>query len=180
MAESSFITPVLFIIFNRVETTKRVFEAIRNVRPLKLYVAADGPRPGNDADKVNCDEVRKIIDDVDWPCEIKTLFQDQNLNCGRAPSTAITWFFEHEEEGIILEDDCLPSTSFFRFCHELLAYYRHDNRVMHIGGNNFLEGWQKDPDYSYYFSRSGHIWGWATWRRAWQTFDFDMLLYEKL
>ena len=180
MAESSFITPVLFIIFNRVETTKRVFEAIRNVRPLKLYVAADGPRPGNDADKVNCDEVRKIIDDVDWPCEIKTLFQDQNLNCGKAPSTAITWFFEHEEEGIILEDDCLPSTSFFRFCHELLDYYRHDNRVMHIGGNNFLEGWQKDPDYSYYFSRSGHIWGWATWRRAWQTFDFDMLLYEKL
>lgn len=180
MAESSFKTPVLLIIFNRVETTRLVFEAIRMARPPRLYVAADGPRPGNASDKVKCEETRKIIEAVDWPCEITTLFHNQNLNCGKGPSTAISWFFEHETEGIILEDDCLPSASFFKFCQNLLAHYRDDNRVMHIGGNNFLEGWRKDPDYSYYFSRCGHIWGWATWRRAWQTFDMDMLLYEKV
>ncbi len=180
MAEPVFKTPVLLIIFNRAETTRVVFEAIRKARPPRLYVAADGPRPGVDTDKVKCAEARKIVERVDWPCEVKTLFQDKNLNCGKAPSTAMTWFFEHEEEGIILEDDCLPSQSFFRFCQELLEYYRNDSRVMHIGGNNFLDGWRNDPDYSYYFSRSGHIWGWATWRRAWQTFDLDILLYEEL
>src|SRR5882757_4165294 len=85
----------------------------------------------------------------------------KNLNCGVGPSSAFTWFFEHEEEGIILEDDCLPSQSFFWYCQELLERFRYDTRVMHIGGNNFLNGWKKDSDYSYYFSRSGHIWGWA-------------------
>jgi hypothetical protein len=180
MAESPFRTPVLLIIFNRVETTKLVFEAIRKARPPRLYVAADGPRPGIESDKIKCVEARKIVEAVDWPCEIKTLFHNQNLNCGKGPSTAISWFFEHEAEGIILEDDCLPSGSFFQFCENLLERYRGDNRVMHIGGNNFLGGWQNDPDYSYYFSRSGHIWGWATWRRAWQTFDLDMMLYKTI
>lgn len=180
MAEFVFKTPVLLIIFNRAETTKIVFEAIRKARPPRLYVAADGPRPHVPADQIKCNEARKIIENVDWPCEVKTLFHDENLNCGRAPSTAMTWFFEHEEQGIILEDDCLPSESFFRYCQELLEKYKDDSRVMHIGGNNFLGGWCNDPEYSYYFSRSGHIWGWATWRRAWKTFDFDILLYQKL
>src|SRR5688500_1827095 len=171
---------VLLVIFNRPDTTRLVFEAIRNARPRRLYVAADGPRPGVAADNANCQEARKIIDSVDWQCEVKTLFREKNLNCGVAPSSAFTWFFQHEEEGIILEDDCLPSQSFFWFCQELLERYRNDTRVMHIGGNNFLNGWQKDKDYSYYFSRSGHIWGWATWRRAWKHFDFDISLYEKL
>jgi hypothetical protein len=180
MSEFFFKTPVLFIIFNRPDTTKLVFEAIRQARPPRLYVAADGPRPSVASDLKKCEETRRIIEKVDWACEVKTLFHEQNLNCGKAPSTAMTWFFSHENEGIILEDDCLPSMSFFRFCQELLERYRDDNRIMHIGGNNFLGGWQNDPDHSYYFSRSGHIWGWATWRRAWQTFDIDMLLYEKL
>src|SRR6478736_1770065 len=175
-----FETPILFIVFNRPDTTRVVFEAIRKVKPKKLYIAADGIRSKVKSDEENCAKVRAIVNDVDWECDVKTLFHEENLNCGKAPSTAISWLFENEEEGIILEDDCLPSTSFFLFCEELLERYRYDSRVMHIGGNNFLNGWQKDNDYSYYFSRSGHIWGWATWRRAWNKFDFDISLYSKL
>jgi len=173
-------TPLLFIVFNRPDTTQVVFEAIRKAKPQKLYIAADGARPNVKSDEENCEKVKAIVSKVDWDCDVKTLFREKNLNCGKAPSSAMTWLFENEEEGIILEDDCLPSSSFFLFCQELLDYYRDDTRVMHIGGNNFLNGWQKDHDYSYYFSRSGHIWGWATWRRAWQKFDFDISLYPKL
>lgn len=178
--EAPFSTPVLFIIFNRPETTQLVFEAIRKVRPPRLYVAADGPRPGVATDKLKCAQARKIVDRIDWPCELKTLLRENNLNCGKAPSSAMSWFFEHETEGIILEDDCLPSESFFWFCQELLERYRYDNRVMHIGGNNFLDNWKSNNDYSYYFSRNGFIWGWATWRRAWNLFDYDIKLYEKV
>jgi hypothetical protein len=173
-------TAVLMIIFNRPDTTRLVFEAIRKAKPSRLYVAADGPRPGNVLDGINCELARQIISKVDWDCEVKTLFSKVNLNCGIGPSTAITWFFEHEEEGIILEDDCLPVQSFFWYCQELLEHYRNDTRIMHIGGNNFLNGWQNDPDYSYYFSRSGHIWGWATWRRAWKKFDYKIALYDEV
>lgn len=178
--QDPFNTPVLMIIFNRPDTTRMVFEAIRAVKPPRLYIAADGPRPGKESDIEQCRETRKIVREVDWDCEVKTLFRDINLNCGKAPASAMTWFFEHEEAGIILEDDCLPSQSFFWFCQELLERYRDDDRVMHIGGNNFLNGWRKDRDYSYYFSRCGHVWGWATWRRAWAKFDFKISLYEKL
>jgi hypothetical protein len=175
-----FRTPVLLVIFNRPETTRLVFEAIRKVKPPRLYIAADGPRKGVNSDIINCREARKIVERVDWECKVETLFRDKNLNCGVGPSSAFTWFFEREEEGIILEDDCLPSQSFFWFCQELLERYRHDTRVMHIGGNNFLNGWKKDEDYSYYFSRSGHIWGWATWRRAWGKFDYKINNYDEV
>jgi hypothetical protein len=173
-------TPVLLIVFNRPETTRVVFEAIRKAKPMRLYIAADGPRPGMAMDTLQCELTRKIVTNVDWDCEVKTLFHDVNLNCGVAPSSAFTWFFQHEVEGIILEDDCLPVQSFFWFCQELLERFRDDTRVMHIGGNNFLNGWKKDHDYSYYFSQSGHIWGWATWRRAWQKYDFNIGLYDKV
>ena len=173
-------TPLLFIVFNRPESTRKVFEAIRLAKPLRLYVAADGPRAQVQSDAEKCKQVRQIITEVDWDCEVKTLFRDENMNCGVAPSTAFTWFFEHEEEGIILEDDCLPTQSFFWFCQELLERYREDMRVMHIGGNNFLNDQKKENDYSYYFSQSGHIWGWATWRRAWKMFDYKIQLYNKL
>jgi hypothetical protein len=176
----SFDTPILLVIFNRPETTKMVFDAVRKIKPKRLYVAADGPRQGVQTDEKNCREARAIVKEIDWDANVKYLFRDKNLNCGVGPSSAFTWFFEHEEEGIILEDDCLPSESFFWFCQALLERYRTDTRVMHIGGNNFLNGWRKDRDYSYYFSRSGHIWGWATWRRAWKLFDFDIRLYQKL
>ncbi|GHN02621.1 hemolytic protein HlpA [Cytophagales bacterium WSM2-2] len=172
-------TPVLLVIFNRPETTWQVFEAIRKARPSRLYIAADGPRKNVKSDFEKCEEARKIVNQVDWDCKVETLFQSENLNCGVGPASAFTWFFEHEEEGIILEDDCLPSQSFFWFCQDLLEHYRHDTRVMHIGGNNFLSGWQKDSDYSYYFSRAGNVWGWATWRRAWKKFDFELKHYSK-
>lgn len=176
----SFNTPVLMVIFNRPETTRIVFEEIRKVRPPRLYVAADGPRPHVPSDKERSLKAKEIIHLVDWPCEVKTLFRTENLGCGRGVSSAVTWFFEHEEHGIILEDDCLPSQSFFWYCEDLLMRYRDDNRVMHIGGNNFQYGWKNEKNHSYYFSRSGHIWGWATWRRAWKLYDFDISLYEKI
>ncbi len=173
-------TAVLLVIFNRPDTTRLVFDAIRKAKPPRLYIAADGPRPGVESDIVKCKEARMILEEVDWECEVKTHFSEANLNCGIGPSTAFTWFFEHEEAGIILEDDCLPSQSFFWFCEELLERYRFDSRIMHIGGNNFLNGEQKQNAYSYYFSKSGHIWGWATWRRAWNMFDYTIHLYTQL
>jgi hypothetical protein len=173
-------TPILMVIFNRPDKTRIVFEAIRKARPRRLYVAADGPRPSVPSDIEKCEQTRQIVNEVDWDCEVKTLFRDKNLKCGLAVSGAITWFFEHETEGIILEDDCLPSPSFFPYCEELLERYRDDDRVMHIGGNNFLGGWRNCDEYSYYFSRNGHIWGWATWRRAWNKFDFRISKFEEL
>ncbi|MCB2407991.1 nucleotide-diphospho-sugar transferase [Hymenobacter lucidus] len=177
-------TPVLFIIFNRPDSTRRVLAAIRQARPNRLYVAADGPRPDRAGEAVLCAQVRALVTDhIDWPCEVRTLFRETNLGCGRNPAAAISWFFEHEPEGIILEDDCLPGPHFFRFCHELLARYRHDARVMHIGGCNFsreaLRPLAAEAD-SYYFSGQVQSWGWASWRRAWQHFDFKLSLLPEL
>ncbi len=173
-------TPVLLLIFNRPHTTQKVFDRIRQVKPQKLYVAADGPRPGNAADAERCAETRRIVEQVDWDCEVKTLFQVENQGCGVAPSKSITWLFENEETGIILEDDCVPSQSFFWFCQEVLERYKHDTRVMHVSGNNYLNGWRRDNDYSYYFSDKVNSWGWATWRRAWQHYDFNISSYPEL
>ena len=150
-------TAVLLVVFNRPDTTRKVFEAIREAKPPRLYIAADGPRPDVESDIEKCAKTRMIADEVDWNCEVKTLFRKENLNCGLGPSTAFTWFFQHENEGIILEDDCVPSQSFFWFCEDLLKRYRDDDRVFHIGGNNFLDGWKNDKDYDYYFSQNGHI-----------------------
>jgi hypothetical protein len=165
-------TPVLFLVFNRPGPTARVFEAIRQAQPAKLYVAADGPRPGREEDVEKCRQTREIASRVDWACEVKTLFRDENLGCKRAVSSAIDWFFASVGEGIILEDDCLPEGSFFRFCEELLHHYRHDERVMMISGNNRLGQW--DAGTSYHFSKIGAIWGWATWKRAWALYDVHM------
>lgn len=170
-----FFIPILFIIFNRLETTKRVFEAIKEVKPTRLFVAADGYRPGIEGEKEKCEEVKKyILNNIDWGCEVKTLFRDKNLGCGKGPSEAITWFFENVEEGIILEDDCLPDQSFFYFCEELLARYKNDERIYIISGDNFIPKSFDRVDSSYYFSNIPHIWGWATWRRAWNKFSFKI------
>lgn len=169
--------PVLFLVFKRPDTTAQVMEAIRQARPPRLYVAADGPRKDRPGETEPCAEARRIATAVDWPCEVKTLFRNRNLGCGISVSEAITWFFENEEEGIILEDDCVPSNSFFRYCAELLDKYREDERVMCISGNNF-QGRQVTP-YSYYFSRYMHSWGWASWRRAWKLYDFRMSLWPE-
>lgn len=166
-------SPVLFLVFNRPDTTARVLQAIREAAPPRLYIAADGPRPNRGGEAERCVEVRRIVSNIDWPCEVRTLFRDQNLGCKMAVSGAIDWFFEHEEEGIILEDDVLPDATFFPFCDELLERYRNDERIMAISGNNPLSGYtQFEADY--FFSSLVHVWGWATWRRAWAQYDVSM------
>lgn len=171
--------PVLFLIFNRPELTQRVFACIREARPAQLFVAADGPRLDHPGERQLCAEVRKVVGQVDWPCELLTLFRDENLGCRRAVDTAIDWFFAQVPEGIILEDDCLPTLSFFNFCQTLLEYYRFDERIMHISGDNFQFGKSRTP-YSYYFSKYAHCWGWASWRRAWKYYDKDMKTWPEL
>lgn len=171
-------TPILFLIFNRPDTTQEVFEAIRKAKPSRLYVAADGPRHDKAGEESRCAETRKIIEGVDWDCEVKTLFREQNLGCKNAVSSAITWFFEQEEEGIVLEDDCLPDHSFFAFCTALLEHYRHDASVMHIGGTNVQKGKHRG-DGSYYFTNYNQVWGWASWRRAWEKYRLDWSAYDE-
>jgi len=164
---------VLFLVFNRPETTQQVFNAIREAKPPRLYVAADGPRTNREGEHERCKEVRRIATTVDWACEVKTLFRKENLGCKMGVSGGINWFFEHEEEGIILEDDVLPVPSFFPYCDELLEYYREEKRIGLISGNNFIYDLYPHQE-SYYFSRYPFIWGWATWRRAWQLYDVMM------
>lgn len=171
--------PILFLIFNRPDTTQRVFEAIRQAKPARLFVAADGPREDRPGEAEKCAQARSIIENVDWDCEVVTLFRVNNLGCRKAVSSAIDWFFENVEEGIILEDDCLPSQSFFRYCQELLEYYRNDTRIMQICGTNVLKEWDRSG-YSYFFSNYGPIWGWASWRRAWKHYDVDMKLWPEI
>lgn len=172
-------TPVLFVVFSRPDTTHKVFEAIRQAKPSKLYVAADAPREGREDEYKRCMEVREIVSAVDWECESHFLFREKNLGVAHGVSGAIDWFFSQEEAGIILEDDCLPNPSFFTFCEQLLRYYADDERVMHISGTNFLTDWQREPEASYYFSKLGQIWGWATWRRAWNHYDLSVGDYHK-
>jgi hypothetical protein len=166
-------TPVLFLIFNRPDTTQKVFDAIKKAKPKQLFVAADGPRENKEGEKEKCEQARKVIEQVDWDCKVKTLFRDKNLGCKVAVSSAIDWFFENVKEGIILEDDCLPDQSFFWFCRELLEHYRDDTRIMTISGDNFQFD-RKRGEGTYYFSKYVHIWGWATWRRAWKHYDVNM------
>lgn len=166
-------TPILFLVFNRPNTTSRVFEQIKKIKPAYLYVAADGPRKENLGEKEVCDEVRKIVlSGIDWECEVKTLFHNENLGCGKAPAEAISWFFNHVNEGIILEDDTLPTNSFFQFCEEMLIRFREVDQIMHVSGNNFQ--FSNIGSESYYLSKLPHSWGWATWKRAWEKYDFEL------
>jgi hypothetical protein len=171
-------TPIAFIIFNRPDTTSRVFEAIRQAKPPLLLVVADGARSSKSGEAKKCAAVRAIIDGVDWNCEVRTNYSDVNLGCKRRVSSGIDWVFEQVEEAIILEDDCLPDPSFFPYCEELLEKYRHDTRIMVISGDNFQFGRKQRTSDSYYFSRYNHVWGWATWRRAWKYYDVDMKLWN--
>lgn len=164
---------VLFIVFNRIGPARRVFEAIRRYKPPYLYIAADGPRDYCDGEDALCQDVRSIVSDVDWACEVKTLFRDENVGCGKAVSSAISWFFSYEEQGIILEDDCLPSLSFFYFCEAMLDKWSDHPEVMMITGSNYFLG-EITPPPHYYFSRYAIVWGWATWRNAWDLYDYTM------
>ncbi|MDV7199725.1 hypothetical protein RYZ18_00125 [Roseovarius sp. 10] len=159
-------TPVALIIFNRPDATERVFSAIASARPPKLLVIADGPRGDRVQEAEKCALTRAIIDRVDWDCEVLTNFSDKNLGCKVRVSSGIDWVFDQVEEAIILEDDCLPHPTFFRYCQELLVRYRHDQRIGLISGDNFQFGRRRNDD-SYYFSKYVHIWGWATWRDRW-------------
>jgi hypothetical protein len=174
-----FNTPILFIIFNRLRTTPKAFECIRQIQPKHLYIAADGPRLDKLGEAEVCKQTRELVlSMIDWPCEVKTLFRDENWGCGKGVSEAITWFFDQVEEGIILEDDCIPDPSFFTFCEVLLDRYRDNPKIMHIGGNNFQFG-QIRGDGDYYYSAIPHIWGWATWKRAWDKYDFILKGYSE-
>lgn len=166
-------TAVALIIFRRPELTARVFERIREARPPKLFVIADGPRPGNAEDVRLCAETRAVVEDVDWPCEVVRDFADQNLGLKRRIPSGLDRVFEEVTEAIILEDDCLPDPSFFPYCEELLERYRDDERVLHISGSQLLP----DPpkEWSYHFSRGPAVWGWATWRRAWELYDVELV-----
>ena len=176
MQKSDLNTALLFLVFNRPSCTQKVFDVIKKVKPKKLYVACDGARNKIESRLVN--EVKEIIKNITWPCELKTLFRNNNLGCKMAVSNAIDWFFEHEEKGIILEDDCLPHIDFFYFCEELLIKYKNNPEISIINGTNFQDG-NKRGSYSYYFSNIIHIWGWATWRRVWKDYDYKMLFWPK-
>lgn len=171
-----FDVPVLFVVFNRPEQTRRVFEVIKQVQPAKLFIAADGPRVGYPADAEKCRETRSLIlNNIDWPCEVKMLFQETNLGCGAGPVAGFRWFFDQVNEGIILEDDCLPDISFFRFCREMLEKYRDNESVVAVSGCNLNYQYK---DGSVFYSRYFNMWGWATWKRVIEKIDFEMKLWK--
>ncbi|MGH8046074.1 MAG: glycosyltransferase family 2 protein, partial [Chthoniobacterales bacterium] len=171
--------PVVFLVFNRPELTARVFERIRAAQPQTLLIVSDGPRPDQPDDNTKVAAVRSLLAaGIDWPCDVRRNYADHNLGCASRVSSGITWAFEQVEEAIILEDDCLPHPSFFHFCDEMLARYRDSERVMHIGGTNLAAARMRPPAAGYWFSRHSWVWGWATWRRAWQSYDFPMAAWE--
>lgn len=170
-------TPILLIWFNRPNHAQRVLNRLRVLQPTALYIAIDGPRVQHPTDRENVQLSLYLLNSIDWPCTIETLIHKQNLGCRQAVSSAIDWFFEHIEAGIILEDDCLPDLSFFSYCADLLIRYANNNRVMHISGANMI-GRMRYP-FSYCFTNVCHVWGWATWKRAWQLYDLTMKTYPE-
>lgn len=179
MTEPGLATSIALLIFNRPETTAQVFAAVRAARPQQLLIVADGPRPDRAGEAERCAAARAVVEQVDWPCEVHQNYAEANLGCRRRVSSGLDWVFQTVAEAIILEDDCVPHPSFFRFCVELLARYRDDERVMHISGDNFQVARPRTA-YSYYFSRYAHVWGWASWRRAWRHYDVDLKLWPEL
>lgn len=165
--------PVLLIIFNRPDVSQRMFDVVKRARPARLFIAADGPRLDRSGDDRLCARTRAVFAHIDWPCDVQRLYRDENLGLTDAVVSAITWFFDHVEAGMILEDDCLPSLDFFSFSGELLERYADTPQVMHISGLNMAPDRPFSP-HSYFFAEVGHIWGWATWRRAWRLYDFSM------
>ena len=166
-------TPVVFVLFRRPDRTRRLFEAIRGARPKRLFLIADGPRSGNAEERLGCDQAREVVEDVDWPCEVTRDFAAENVGLKQRLPSGLDRVFSEVDRAIVLEDDCLPHETFFRFCDELLERYVDEERVMHVAGSQLL---RNPPAWSasYHFSRYPHIWGWATWRRAWRNFDLEL------
>ena len=172
--------PVLMVFFNRSEPLKKVFEAVRNARPKKLFLAQDGARENNQNDIKNVEACREVVKNIDWDCEIYTDYSEVNLGCGKRMSSAITWAFKYVDRLMILEDDCVPNNSFFKFTEELLEKYKDDERVSMISGMNHLSTYENVSKDSYIFCSSGAIWGWATWKRQWEQYDFEMKFVSDL
>jgi hypothetical protein len=168
---------VLFLIFNRPDSTRKVFEAIRSAKPSKLYIAADAPRKDKGDEQKNS-EAKKITENVDWPCQVFRFYQTENLGCSLGPRTAFDWFFSQEEEGIILEDDCLPDASFFSFASEMLEKYRSNKKIISINGSNL--GYELTNGDSYCYSRYMNMWGWATWADRAKSIDYKMDSWKKV
>jgi len=166
-------TPVLIIVFNRPEPTKKVLAQLAKVKPKHVFIAADGHRPNVPGEQEICEQTRALKSIIDWDCHVSTLYRDDNLGCKKAVSGAIDWFFENVDAGIILEDDCVPSESFFKYCAEMLEMYKNDDRIMHVAGTNLHLGKQFTPN-SYFFSQLTPVWGWATWKRAWKKYDRNL------
>ena len=172
--------PILLIAWRRPHTLRQVIDAIRPVSPTRLFVACDGPNANRPSEAEKVAATRAVIErEIDWPCQIERLYSDVNQGCSVGPIRAINWFFDQVEEGIILEDDCVPHPDFFPYCTTLLERYRYDTRVWCISGSNFQNGqWRGDG--SYYFSRYNHCWGWASWRHCWQHYDADLSRWPAL
>ncbi|MBL7825001.1 MAG: hypothetical protein JNJ57_00105 [Saprospiraceae bacterium] len=170
-------TPVLLLFFNRPDQAGAVLDRVREARPARVYVHVDGPRPNKDDEVAQVEKCRSLVQSIDWPCEIFTLFRTENKGLRHGVYDALNWFFTAEPEGIILEDDCIPDHSFFQFCETLLKEYRFDNKIMHIAGSNVAERFVKHLPQSVIFSKFSLVWGWASWRRAWQqmTLEFEGL-----
>jgi hypothetical protein len=174
-------TPIAFIVFNRPEPTRRVFAAIAAARPSRLLLIADGPRANRSGEAQRCEEVRRIVSAVDWPCKVETNFSVENLGCKRRMISGLNWVFSLVEEAIILEDDCLPDPTFFPYCAQLLDRYRDCEQVGIISGFNPLQKSFPFPfPYSYHFTRLALIWGWATWRRTWKHYDEKMTSWPQV
>ena len=169
---------VAYIVFNRPEHTRESFALIREQQPPQLFIIADGPRPDHPTDDARCAEVRSIVDQVDWPCEVRHNYAEANLGLKRRVSSGLNWVFNQVDRAIVLEDDCVPHPDFFCFCDDLLERYADDDRVSVITGNNFQHGHRRG-DGSYYFSRYNHCWGWATWRRAWSLYQGDIPFWPR-
>lgn len=171
---NGFSTPILILSFNRPESTRKLIESLRPLKPRKIYFAVDGPREGLNADLEKVSNTRAAQSEFNWPVELSTRFLDKNLGCKLAISSAIDWFFENEDLGIILEDDCIPTPEFLNFASNMLNKYRNIERIMQISGSSFFPE-IANYDYNHYFSKLPVIWGWATWRRAWKNFEFNTI-----
>ena len=178
MNNTLFQVPIYLQIFNRPDLTRKVFAEIQKIKPFKLFITADGPRKNIINDKNKCVEARSILKKIDWECEVFTNFSDDNNGVFKSMTEGISWMFKHVDRAIILEDDCISHFSFFRYCQDLLNYYKDDKRIALISGSNF-QPLENTTKYSYYFSRYSHIWGWATWKRSWDKIDFDMEYWPK-
>lgn len=174
-----FDVPILYIIFNRLDTVKQTFPCICKQKPRQLFIAADGPRANREGEAEKCANVREwVMSQIDWDCDVHTLFRNENFGCGKNVSAAITWFFDNVEAGIVLEDDCLPTNSFFKYCEDLLERYKDNEQIMHISGTNpIIDSHLKE---SYWFSKIQDCWGWASWSRAWKYYNFDITDYKKV